>query len=120
MKIYIAASFVNRDQARDVRKTLQDRGHESTAQWIDGHAYLPGELTDEKKRVEALQDLTDIDNADAVLFLSTPKIPSTSGGQHLEMGYAFGLGKAVYILGPLTSVFHFHPLVRVITAAEAI
>lgn len=109
MKVYIAASFKNREGAKAWKDGLEAKGMTITSRWIENHLEDLDPLTDVQRAQEAVHDLEDIDAADVLLFLNTPEIPSTSGGQHLEMGYALAKGKPVYLVGPQTSVFHFHP-----------
>jgi nucleoside 2-deoxyribosyltransferase len=111
LKLYIATSFRNREQARIMRDLLQGFGHVITSRWIDTHLEEIDVLTPARQGQEALEDLEDVAAADGVVFVNNTDIPSTSGGMHVEMGYALALGKPVYIVGPRTSVFHYHPLV---------
>lgn len=109
---YLAAPFNCRQMARDARKLLESSAKLScTSRWIDSHlegeAHPPNVL-----RQEALADLEDIRNAQWVIILNTG--PSTSGGMHLETGYALGLKKCLIVVGPRTSVFHYLPTLMVV------
>ncbi len=96
----------------DVREKLQAKGFT---------VYVPGELDDlehnesymstDEERITAKieydfirEHFHRIEQADAILILNYEKkhIPGYIGGNtFLEMGYAFGLGKKVYLLNPV-------------------
>ncbi len=120
MRIYIAASFANRERARDIRFDLSLLGIQSTATWIDTHLTEMEALTPERKGREALDDFYDIERSHGLLCIHDPAVPSTSGGYYFEMGYALAIGLPVWLLGPQTSVFHFHPRVRQIETLDEI
>lgn len=102
--VYIAAPFNQRQYAKQCREALADIGIESTARWIDSHLTESGLNYDEKQK-EAREDLLDIHRADAMVFLNGP---STTGGMHVEFGFALAKGKNILFVGEPSSIFHCH------------
>jgi nucleoside 2-deoxyribosyltransferase len=111
MKIYLAATYSRHAEMRGYRSELQNLGHKVTSRWIDvggevmgaaGLASVPATGAG-----YAEHDLEDIRAADVVIVFTD--VPSSTGGLHVELGYAFGLGKQVIISGPRTNVFHALP-----------
>ena len=109
MKIYLAASWALKEELGKAHDELASMGIEVTSRWLDAP------LADSMKAASikaapdiaanyALADLADIDAADAVLVLT--HVPSTTGGQHVEFGYAVAKGKRVLVCGPRINVFH--------------
>jgi len=61
--------------------------------------------------------LDDIKRADVVAVFTDA--PSSTGGYHVEFGYALGLDKPIEVVGPPLNVFHALTLVtRHATAAD--
>lgn len=106
MKLYIAARYTQKEFASLIRTALLEQGHTTTSTWIDFDLASDGET--------AAKDFADIDRADAVLFLAA----NVEGmkGAYVEVGYALGKGKPVYVfptLAPVTScIFMHHPGVK--------
>jgi len=109
--IYIAGPFDQRDQAKLVKDALEKEGHVVTSTWITSHLDALDEIDPETAEREALHDLLAIRRADLVVFLNGQ---STSGGMHVEMGYAIAAGKPILLVGEPTSIFHHLKSVRVI------
>jgi nucleoside 2-deoxyribosyltransferase len=70
---------------------------------------------DEMKFVDAMamvaiNDLSDIDDADLVVVFS-PKnaLKVGTGGRHVEFGYAYGIGKPIVLVGKHGNAFHYLP-----------
>lgn len=104
--VYIAAPFSGREAAREMKRRLEQRGHVVTSTWIEAHTKQLSELRPIDCASEAQQDLQGIDRAGVVVFINNAG-PSTSGGMHLEFGYALAKKKEILILGLPTSVFHY-------------
>ncbi len=107
MDVYIAGPFNKRRELKEIRQRLFERGIGSTSSWIDSHLEEFDCMTPESKWKEAKQDLLDVHRADGMVFCNLGQ--STSGGMHLEMGFALAKGKPIWLLGEPTSIFHFHP-----------
>lgn len=115
MKIYIAARYGRRDEANSVAFHLRENGHEITSTWInqveDEMGYTESEGT---TMGMAIKDLDEIRDADAIVALSEVDTnPWGRGGRHVEFGYAIGLEKRIYVVGPMENLFHYLPQVVV-------
>ena len=113
--LYIAGRYSRRDEFRQVRDKLIKRGYSVTSRWLNEDKPLNGCMGQETSewyyRTQAV-DLVDIFDASAVLFFAEdPKQQPPRGGRHVEFGYALGLLKPIYVIGPHENVFHFNPLV---------
>lgn len=113
--IYIAGRYSRRDEFRVYHDILTKRGFVITSNWLFEDEPLNsqmGEQTSEWYYKTQAVDLLDISRADAVLFFAEdPLVGTPRGGRHVEFGYALGLQKQVYVIGPQENVFHFNPLV---------
>lgn len=66
----------------------------------------------------AQEDLADVGLADMLIaFSEWPDVGFTSGGRHVELGYALGRGKRVVVIGPIENVFH-HAVERYASLGE--
>jgi nucleoside 2-deoxyribosyltransferase len=98
VNIYIAGAWSDRPFLRNVRTALIGHGHHVTASWLD----IPDDA--QGTAVEATADLEDIRACDT--FLLFADVPSTSGGYHVETGYALALGKSIIAVGTKSNLFH--------------
>jgi hypothetical protein len=101
--IYIAGSWGARERLRKVADLLKAGGHNITADWL----YITdpeGEWADAGQMI-AKRDLTAIDRSSLVLV--DTRNPSTSGGYHVETGYALGKYFQVWIVGPRINGFQY-------------
>ncbi len=114
MKIYLATTYPRHPEMREYRTTLTALGHEVTSGWIDiGGDELTGATLapDPAAGVpHAERGLDDIRRADAVMVFTGK--PSTTGGMHVELGFALGLGRHVILVGPRENVFHTLPAIE--------
>jgi nucleoside 2-deoxyribosyltransferase len=101
MKLYLAGPFENRSDIAVVALALARDGHEITSRWLTEHAVA---FTQAEHARQARVDLADIEAADALVLVNEPG--SERGGRHFETGYAFALGKRIYVIGQRTNVFH--------------
>lgn len=110
MKIYIAARYGRKEEARTISEILQEYGHTVTSTWMY-------QVEDEMLREQgpnvpaqfAAKDLDEIRAADMLLALSEEESNSYGrGGRHVEFGYAMALEKVMCIIGPLENLFHYH------------
>lgn len=70
---------------------------------------------------QAVMDLDDIRVADIfVVYKPRETHGRTTGGHHVEFGYALALGKPIVLIGEPENVFHVHPAVQVVPAAETV
>jgi nucleoside 2-deoxyribosyltransferase len=112
--IYLAGPWARREEVRAARDKFTAAGVNVKARWID----LSPTPEDEKNPVvltgEAINDLEDLDNADAVVVLNLEK----SEGKAVETGYALAAGVPVIIIGERTNVFHYLPEVSIVETIE--
>jgi nucleoside 2-deoxyribosyltransferase len=111
MKIYVAARYTKKDEARQVADELTALGHEVTSQWV--YTGVDDDLV-----LAAFRDLADIEKADAILLLT--QWLDGGKGMWVEVGYALGTGTPVYLYPNMVEscVFcHLHD-VKVITNLE--
>lgn len=109
MKVYLAASWSLKHELAKARDELAGMGIEVTSRWLDAPDAESMKTADikhslDKAAIHAGTDLQDIDRADVVLVITDA--PSTTGGLHVEFGYAAGRGKRVLVCGPRLNVFH--------------
>lgn len=111
MKVYIAAPFELRNDARELMHALEAKGHEVTSSWLR-------EL-DEESDKWARVDLQDIARADIFLLLNPDGWQRKGGGgRHTETGYAIALGKQIVVAGVRSNIFHYLSSIRVIERPE--
>ena len=100
MKVYIAAPWELREDAKALGDRLTAAGIEITARWLtelDGQSDLDG----------AIMDLEDIDRSSALILLNPAEWAAKgTGGRHFECGYAHARELSIGILGVRSNVFH--------------
>jgi len=114
MKFYFAGSFSRWDELKQYMNELEAAGHKCTSRWLYGtkEDHQVDVTTDEELSPSgpafqfAVEDLEDIDEADAVVFFSSRDSTSKGrGGRHTEFGYALG-EKPIFIIGRRECAFH--------------
>ncbi len=115
MKIYLASSFLNKENARTAMDMLENAGHTITSDWTQN---VPVPIEVDLVR-ESVQDLQGVKDADVFVMLWPGRM-----GSNAELGAALALGKPVILIGGInksSSVYFNHPLVRVVaTITDAI
>ena len=102
VRVYIAAPWVRRAQAREVRDYLVTGGYDVTSRWLD----FTGDEHDERLlRREAQMDWNDVLRSDALLLLNIEK----SEGKAVEQGIALQKGIPIIAIGKPSNVFHRLP-----------
>ena len=112
MKVYIAAPWELREEAKALGDRLTAADIEITARWLtepDGQSEVDA----------AAIDLVDIDRSSAIVLLNPAgwEVKGT-GGRHFECGYAYARDLPIFILGTRSNVFH-HTL-HCVSEAETI
>ena len=97
-RIYIASRFRNKALVCSAGKILQNQGLIPVHSWTQ-------ETSATSRLQNALRDIHEIDEADAVLVL-TEGCETVPGGMHFEAGYALGRKKRVAVVGPLVHIFY--------------
>jgi nucleoside 2-deoxyribosyltransferase len=102
--IYVAASSQEIDRAEHWMIRLQEEGVHVTSTWIQSIRKVgvanPADATREQRAAWAHQDADEVVLANG-LWLLMPTKPTS--GAWWEFGYAFGLGKHLWISGPSQS-----------------
>ncbi len=105
MRVYVAAPWVRKADARAAADKLRARGFEVTSHWLDVE-----ERTDdptgmnrslERLQQEAKQDIYDVMTAEVLIVLNLEK----SEGKAVETGIALAHGKQVFSVGPRSNIF---------------
>lgn len=120
MKFYVSTRYGRRLDGEEIANRLLAEGHEVTSRWVWRNQPDDYEkCTNEEICELALEDLEDIQLADALITLSEPSNnPYGRGGRHVEFGYALGLGKPVYVVGPMENIFHYLNFVTVANTVD--
>lgn len=121
MKVYVAARMEDRLQAAEIQRDLEAAEIEVLSDWIEleGKSPLDHSDDDETRRRAGL-DLQQVAEVDVlVLFKPLDGHRNTTGGHHVETGYALALGKPVFLIGSRENVFHWHPSVREFDSTQA-
>lgn len=112
MRIYLTARWARREEMKSVRNKLTEAGHEVTSRWLDE---VDG--TDPKHAADI--DLVDIDDSQVLLcFSELPEVGYTTGGRHVEIGYAIANSTPVFVVGPRENVFFHLPEISVFATLE--
>ena len=112
IKVYIAAPFQFQEMLRTVRDVFHTKKNlfQITSSWLDVDK-LEG-ITLEGQIRCAQQDYRDISNSSIlVVFNPVGWENKGTGGRHLEVGYALGLGIPVVSYGSTQTVMYHHPLI---------
>lgn len=129
MKVYLAGRFRDREYFKEiVLPDLYTLGVEVTSRWINWlddpaheHTFdaVRNENLPEEEKVLARGswseiDLQDIVSAEFVIhFTQPPRSGDSRGGRHFESGFAYGLGKPLFVVGPREHNFYSLPSVSV-------
>ena len=106
MKLYLAASFGRRAELAKYAADLLFLGHPVTSRWLFEEQK---DNCQEARERYADIDLEDVRSADVlVLWTNYRNTPSLRNGRMIEAGYAMGLGKPVWIVGPRENLFLEH------------
>lgn len=116
MKIYIAITWKALEYGQKLARQLEEAGHTVTSRFLAEDYVAPTE--GEMDAVHARLDLLDIDEAEAMLQVTGNSrtyadgayrgLDSTTGGRHVEFGYALAKKKPIFVLGQYESCFHTH------------
>lgn len=113
---YIAARYDRRRDMQLIVPLLEAVGIGVQATWLDGSH--EGFTDPAILAACASWDLADVALCDLLVFFSEhPDVGFTSGGRHVELGYALGRGKRVVVIGPAENVFH-HTVERYASLGE--
>lgn len=113
LKVYLASRHEDRPDIIKVRKQLIRNGIGVTSRWLLEGGILKTPIVENEKEgsLHVLRnDIEDIDAADVVVVFSPKKaFGNSTGGRHVEFGYALGTNKPLILVGWRENVFHWHP-----------
>ena len=99
MKVYIAATYEDKPQARRFAADLISMGHEVTSEWItnelDNEGIVDGQIP-ANSGYFAETDKRDIARSDVMVYLTGER---DSPGKSFEAGYAHATGLLIYPVG---------------------
>lgn len=126
LTVYMAGPYAARDLLGTYARELERVGYRVGTRWLrEDHSITPENegaavgLADAQAAGHASDDLEDVKRADIlVAFTAASVLPEderqrrgTSGGRHIETGYAMALDKAIFLVGEPENVFHRLPWV---------
>lgn len=116
-KIYLAGSYLRRAELFERAKDLVQAGHTVTSRWLKGNADI-----DTQDQVD--MDLVDLLASDTVLSFVEPQGNYTTGGRHVEFGYALALNhtgdeRRLMLVGWPENIFHHDQDVEQFPSFEA-
>jgi nucleoside 2-deoxyribosyltransferase len=125
MRIYLAAPWVRKADAKAAAAVIEAAGHTITKRWWE-HREVPGyggqfrdcpEDQREELAEQAYEDWRGVETADAMIVLNLEK----SEGKAVEQGFALAYGVRLIVVGPLLNLFQYLPgVTRVSTLDEAL
>jgi nucleoside 2-deoxyribosyltransferase len=108
MRVYLCSRWGRRDELRAYKRQLEASGLCTvTSRWLLDGTHDADGRTDMARRF-ADEDLQDIAGSDLLIaFTEAPESPYGRGGRHVELGYAIGIRRPVWIVGPRENVFAY-------------
>lgn len=114
MKLYIAITWKALNYGKHLARLFEAAGHTVTSHYL-APDFNPRVQIDDLAREHAERDIAEIEQADALLLVTggaqdcrkgAPQgLDSTTGGRHVEFGYAAALKKLLIVLGPPENCF---------------
>ncbi len=105
MKVYIAAPWVRREEAKAFGKRLLKEGHDVTSRWFYHEGPLDNSVgrgvSPEVCKQQAREDIEDVRRADVLVVLNLEK----SEGKAVETGIALTCGIPVISVGQRSNIF---------------
>jgi nucleoside 2-deoxyribosyltransferase len=122
LNVYLASRHEDRPEIVKIRKCLIANNINVTSRWLTQGGVIKQLIgvrkcdIVENQREGCLRvqtnDLEDIDAADVVVVFSPKKaFCNSTGGRHVEFGYALGTKKPLILVGFRENVFHWNPKV---------
>ena len=97
VRLYVAGHWGSRFRLRPEVERLRAGGNDVHSSWVDKD-------TEGDPAIEARRDLEEIRWAEALILDTLDD--DTTGGREFEAGFAHGIWRPVYLVGPCRSVFH--------------
>ena len=121
MKIYIAASFEQREEVKEAHERVIAAGYQITLDWTTHKSLKSSPKTNKLYEDYATSDVKGVIDADAYILLLGPR---ASTGAHIELGVAIGSNKKyIIIVGDIQefTLFYKHPkIIHMPTLDDAI
>jgi hypothetical protein len=114
MKVYVAASFPRKPEARALAELLAREGYYITSNWVFAKDEGYYEPKDHEMCFRAKRDYNDVVAADVIVSITGDK--QTMGGRHTEVGIGLQRRKHVILYGSRENVFHWLPQIAVVTS----
>jgi nucleoside 2-deoxyribosyltransferase len=109
-KVFIAGWFEARGVMTELASLLTDEGFTVTSRWINtpkGVSDFYG-LHENTIRIHAAKDIEDLNAANLVILVNPKRHHGKGrGGRHWEVGYAYGRGKPIIIVGEPENLYHY-------------
>lgn len=111
-RVYVAASFEQRDEVKDLYKQLKEAGHTITADWTTHKEIESLESEEERealKRQYVIEDSEGVASATVYALLIGSR---KSTGAHIELGIAIGAKiPRIFLIGVVddSQLFYSHP-----------
>jgi hypothetical protein len=98
VNVYIAGSFDDQTRLRDVARSFEAMGHRVVSSWLNEPPTTLKERTHRFMLAAGAIAICDMREADAIVVYTDK--PSTSGGLFFELGYCYGKGHEIIVVGP--------------------
>ena len=124
MKLYVAGPWADRPLVNIEAQKFRDAGHTVDCRWLTLHTEVGQGNADalnedehqEFLREQAMNDIEDLLNSDALVVINTQK----SEGKSVETGIAIAALLPIMIVGKRTNIFHTLNMPIFATSEEAI
>lgn len=122
-KVYVAASFEQREETKEAHRLLMEAGHEITADWTTHREIAGLESEEERKALKiqyAIEDVEGVKQASTYILLLGER---KSTGAHIEFGIALGAElKNILVVGKDDGkqLFYTHPSVKLLPSMNEV
>lgn len=109
--VYLAGRFDRKDEIAGYAAELRELGYTVTSRWLtDAHQWSgtdDSEIPQDELWTFAMEDFEDLNAANLLIaFTEDRSVGYTSGGRHVELGYALAQPLDVIVVGPRENIFH--------------
>lgn len=123
MKVFVSGQLNNKEEIREIYKSLENLGFEITHDWTKTDNVIDRLANKKECGNRAAKDITGVVDCDIYILVSSNQKPGK--GMYVELGAALALKKKtgkpdIYIIGPLNhlSIFYLHPGIKRFTTLE--
>lgn len=111
MKFYLASGFSNRYNLRELAKELEKKGHtvQSSWIWLEERPSREDPNWDEFVQNIALDNLSNLEDSDAMIVDATGIRVDGNGGAHFEFGYGIAAQFTMFYVGERRNGFSWLP-----------